>query len=403
MRRKQQPVRAKAIAVKPRRRQSAQSVKDLRRVARISKQPRQRRQRRDEAPEVPTYEPPNENTDLTSVVVDPEAARNPRSALAREIAAEAKGDDHVEYLKSKRGAIGTGVVHEVNPYDLYLKPGWNKRNFETERRKLKIDELARSIADVGVREILQGYIEDNKVYISSGWNRLLATYRAIETYEAPVRAIPVRVGRQGENDADRLLSQIINNQADPPLPFEQGLICKGLRDYGWTVEDIAKKIGKSTTSVKALIELQELPPEVQALVDANVVSAYMATLEYRKYGGNGARTIKALHRAIANAQRVGAKRVMPKHADDAADPPPAIQRRKRRSGRPNTDDRRNSVSALVEANRQGEIIERNVKEEYVLVRYSLSVYDTIAVIAEIPDENEADDEIVDDADPELQT
>jgi hypothetical protein len=44
-----------------------------------------------------------------------------------------------------------------------------------------------------------------------------------------------------------------------------------------------------------------------------------------------------------------------------------------------------------------------VKEEYVLVRYSLSVYDTIAVIAEIPDENEADDEIVDDADPELQT
>lgn len=342
----------------------------------------------------PTYEPPVEEDHVESsenVVVDVEQARIPRSENAQLVAEQAKGMEQVEMIR-RRGA-GSGGVFDLNPYDLWLEPGWNVRNFNTRQRKANLSELSRSITAIGVREALLAYIKDDKIVIYQGWNRLLATYHAIEQ-GAPVKAIPVRFGRSGESDADRTLSQLVNNGVRSDLtPFEKGIGIKRMVNFGWQLPEIANSMGKSVTNVKGLLDLQALPMSLQALVADGTVSAYYATKAYRDADENEEKALHELHTAIANAKEQGAKRVMPKHGEDA--PPRRARaggggrgvgggRRRRREITTTTND---IIPQLVEIIRRARF-EKVVEENTVLMSFTVDDFNTLAVLAELPEDYE---------------
>lgn len=346
----------------------------------------------------PTYEPPIEDVDLSQVIVDVEEARIPRSETANAIAALAKGVEPVaEQLKSRKA--GSSVVFDINPYDLWMKPGWNQRNFQTPQRKAIIAGLGRSISKIGVRETLIAHIEGDKIYVDSGWNRLFATYYAIEVLGAEVKGIPVRFGRQGENEADRMLSQIVNNDGTQLTPYEQGLVIKQLIAMAWNIPEIASKLGRSITNVKGLLDLQELPTDIRLLVDDGTVSAYFATKAYRDADEDEAKTLRTLHSAITKAREMGSDRVMPKHAENA----PLRRTRSNAGGRRETPSPPviappDSIPRIIEILR-GAWFERDDDEGIVLMKFPVDVFDDLAVLAELPETDtgiappEAEDEI----------
>ena len=267
------------------------------------------------AESAPTYEPEGDRIDSSNVIVDVEEARQPKSDLAKSIAARAKGPAQVVHIKKARA--GGGAIFDLNPYDLRLEPGWNLRNFDSPKRKEAIASLALSISKIGVQETLIAHIVGDNIFVHSGWNRLLATYHAIEVLGAEIRGIPVRLSKAGENEADLMLSQIINNTQSGLTVTEQGAVIKKLVGFGWEIKDIASKLGRSETSVKNLLGLQELPLEIRKLVESGTVSAYFANKAYRDAGENDEAALLTLRSAMENAAAKGATRVLPMHAAGA--------------------------------------------------------------------------------------
>ncbi len=379
-----------ATGMKPKTRKRLPARKELRKMAKTKPE-----RHSTPSPDADiTYEPAeDDHLDSSSVVVDVILARTPRSDNAKTIASQIKGPEQIDAVKSRRA--GSGGIFEINPYDLYLEEGWNVRNFETPSRKANIARLASSISAIGVKETLLAHIKDGKIYVHSGWNRLLATYHAIEQ-GAPIVSVPVRFGRASEDDADRTLSQLVNNGVRSDLtPWERGKAIKRMVNFGWQPSALAEAMGKSVTNVNHLLSLQGLPMPMQELVSSGVISSYYAQKVYRETGENEELTMQQLHSAIERARAKGSARVMPKHAnpEDYEEPPPRRERKGgggRRKRSTSTPDTKTETAPVYDVPLLIQILhraraERDEEAGTVLVVFKDTDFDELAVLANFPE------------------
>src|ERR1700674_5839547 len=99
----------------------------------------------------------------------------------------AKADTGIKSL-----AQGRTDVFKVDPRVLVIKDGWNSRDFNDPENLEHVDNLAQSIAAVGVKQPLTVFFENGKCYVSDGECRLRGAMRAIEHYKADLRTVPVQ-------------------------------------------------------------------------------------------------------------------------------------------------------------------------------------------------------------------
>lgn len=260
-------------------------------------------------------------TDLaaTAVLVDFAAASRPVSGLAKQIAADAAA--RLEMEKKKGGiqglAAGRQDMFRINPYLLAIKADWNSREMTDPANLAHIDALARSIAEVGVKEPLTVYSEGGILYVSNGHSRLLAVFRAIEVYGAEIKTIPVKTEDKYASEADRILTQIISNSGKPLTPFEQGKVFKKLIALGWSEKQIAEKAALSVTRVVQLLELQSAPEAVKDMVRNGRVSATLAWQTIKAAEGDDRKVVQELSTALATAQTQGKAKATAKHLSSA--------------------------------------------------------------------------------------
>lgn len=209
-------------------------------------------------------------------------------------------------------ALGRSDIYRLAPLDLHVKDGWNSRETDDPSNAEHIDNLARSIAEVGVKEPLTVYWENSRAWVSDGHCRLAATLRAIEVYGADIKSIPVKTEDRYTNEADRVFSQIVRNSGKQLTPFEQGKVFLRLLDFGWTEKDIATKSGRSQTWVTNCLRLQAQPEEVKSMVRAGVVSAHLAS-SVAKDSADDAKTVETLNHAVETAKAAGKTRATAKH------------------------------------------------------------------------------------------
>lgn len=222
----------------------------------------------------------------------------PQSELAKSIFSKALVGKNVREL-----AQGRSDIHRVNPYNLTIKDGWNSRDTASVENQDHIDALALSIAEHGVQEPLTVYGEDGVLIVTDGHCRLLATYKAIETYGAEILTVPVKTELKGAGEPERLLSQIIRNSGKPLAPLESGRVCKRLTDFGWSIEAVAKKTAMSIAKVNSLLELHAAPQAIKDQINSGLVSPTLAASVIRKNGEIGAITI--LESAVSSAKERG--------------------------------------------------------------------------------------------------
>lgn len=142
-------------------------------------------------------------------------------------------------------------------------PNQPRKHFEQDA----LDELAESIEQSGI-------IQPLVVRKISGGYRLIAGERRFRAAQiAKLHEVPVVVREVSDSEAFTL-ALIENIQREDLNPIEEAEAYRHLtEDYGFTHEDVAKRVGRARTSVSNTLRLLALPEQARTLVRHNELSA----------------------------------------------------------------------------------------------------------------------------------
>jgi ParB family chromosome partitioning protein len=130
-----------------------------------------------------------------------------------------------------------------------------------------IKSLADSLADAGVvQPLIVRPLPDGRYELIAGERR----WRAAR--EARLQTVPAIVREEGE--AERLQTALIENMAREDLnPVDEARACAALvEDLGLSREELARRVGRSRSSISNLIRLLDLPDDVLDLLAAGDLS-----------------------------------------------------------------------------------------------------------------------------------
>lgn len=200
---------------------------------------------------------------------------------------------------------GRSDLHRVDPRILIIDAADDYRDQGPELDE-HVDELAQSIAKIGVKKPIEVRLEDGKLVVKEGRCRTRAAIRAIEHYKADLKTVPVISVDRYANDEDLILNQVIGNSGKPFSTMEKAKIFKKLLDMGWQQSDIAEKTGMSNGRISQILGLLTMPVAVQQMVSAGHVSPSLAQATV-KAADTPAKAAETLQAAVDKASAEGRK------------------------------------------------------------------------------------------------
>lgn len=215
----------------------------------------------------------------------------------------------------KDGEVRRADAMKVQLEDLHEEPGFNLRT-EGEALEASISSLAEFVAAGGqippleVRPRAEG-----GVWLVDGHRRRRALLKLDAEGRLPRTPnkdrpevleawVPV-IAFEG-SDADRVARIITSQENEKLSPLELAEGYKRLRAFGWSVEQIAAKVGKTRQHVEQVLTVGNANTDVQNLVAAGHVSATTAAQVVREHGDGAGKVLGA---ELVRAQASGKKRV----------------------------------------------------------------------------------------------
>lgn len=226
------------------------------------------------------------------------------SDLGKKIAARAAGRTG----GIKNLAEGRSDVHKLNPVHIEIESGFNIRDFDNDPIVIEhVDNLAQSIAQIGVQRPLKVRNKGNRFILVDGECRLRATIRAIDFYGAEIHTVPVIIADRSMNDADATLGLLVENSGLDVTPLGKGEAVKRLINFGWSKEEVATKSGMSKSRIGQLLDLVGLGSEVQALIKDGTLTATAALGVAREVHFDDAKIVERVKAAVEAKQSAPAK------------------------------------------------------------------------------------------------
>lgn len=213
----------------------------------------------------------------------------------------------------KDGEVRRADAMKVKLEDLHEEPGFNLRT-EGAALETSIELLAEFIAEGGQIPPLEVRPRaDGGVWVVDGHRRRRALLKLDAAGRLPrtpskdntdVLEAWVSVIAFEGSDADRV-ARIISSQENEKLsPLELAEGYKRLRAFGWTSDQIAKKVGKTRQHVEQVITVGNANTDVQNLIAAGQVSATTAVHAVRQHGDAAGQVLSsALEKAQANGKK----------------------------------------------------------------------------------------------------
>lgn len=271
-----------------------------------------------------------------TVITDFAIASTPKSEVAQRLAAEAREQLAKVSLpeNKKKGTLrtltasGSGELFQLNPYLISIHEGWNCRDLSSQDNIDHIDDLARNIAQIGVKQPLTVVLNGKEPFLTDGHCRLLATFRAIEVYGAEISAVPVIVESGLVDEPDRKLSQIVKNSGKRPSVIEMGrLFADMYENFKWTPEKIADRLGNMTAArVSQMIEfMKNSNNTINSMITKGEISHTLASDILRESGNNPEDAAQVLTEAVENAKAEGKTKATKKHVADKITPKVAMK------------------------------------------------------------------------------
>ena len=224
-------------------------------------------------------------------------------------------------VKKAMGDVGAKSrdLWQVPLADIRKLDGFNVR-VRDEAYLAHLRSIANSIRTNGFwpSHPLEGYVANeggsNVIYLTGGYTRFEATLIA-NSEGAEIPCLPMVIAPQGTSIEDLTIALIKGNEGKPLTPYECGVVCKRLINFGWDTQQIAARLDLSTVYIDGLLMLVAAPNEIRMMVQSGQVSATMAIQALRDYGSE---TIRHLETGLAKAKASGGHRVTSKHMPFAA-------------------------------------------------------------------------------------
>lgn len=206
----------------------------------------------------------------------------------------------------KDGDIKRADAMKILLSDIHEEPGFNLRR-DGEDLESSIEALCGFILDGGQLPPLEVRPRaEGGVWLVDGHRRSRALRQAVEQgYPAADEDgnLWVSVVAFTGNDADRVARVITSQEGRKLEPLELATGYKRLIAFGWTVDQVAKAVGKTRQHVEQMLTLSSANSDVLRMVEAGTVAPATAVEMVRKHGeGAGAVLTEELGKAQAQGK-----------------------------------------------------------------------------------------------------
>lgn len=158
-------------------------------------------------------------------------------------------------------------LYHVDPRTILVVEGWNPRRAEN----FSLDDLLPSIKENGVLIPLRiKRNRDGALELRDGERRYRAVMQLIDE-GVPILTVPC-ILEKSANDADLLLNAMIANTGKPFTALEEAEGFRRFLAWGWSVDQLAQRIGKSAGTVRNSLALLDAAPEVVSALQNGTVS-----------------------------------------------------------------------------------------------------------------------------------
>ena len=211
---------------------------------------------------------------------------------------------------------GARDMFSVPPSMICVEEGHNPRRYDLAENQAHLDELKRSIAQIGVQVPLLVRFDipspgkKKTALLVDGECRLRAVLELIaEGLE--IRSVPV-IQVEGKSETERLLLAITANTGKPLSKWELGEAFRRLIRFGWSEADVSKKTGYTGRFVAEAVELADAPEEIKHLLSAAAVTPSLALATLRTNGSEATAILKKrVEVAKANGQTTAKREKSP--------------------------------------------------------------------------------------------
>ncbi|MFW6272312.1 MAG: ParB/RepB/Spo0J family partition protein, partial [bacterium] len=204
--------------------------------------------------------------------------------------------------------------------------GWNPRvSFGDE----KDEELKNSIIENGILIPLR--VKKNgseKFELIDGERRLRAVRKAIEEGNE-IESVPCIFEKKNLNQIDGMITALLANEGKPLAPSEEAEAYQRLRNWGLSVEKIAKKVGKSVPAIYNKLKLVDASPEVKEAVNNKNITQTKAHEIIQSSNGNIEEQNSKLNEVVVNGEGDGRKN--PKQENNGNDGEKKSKKKARKS------------------------------------------------------------------------
>lgn len=211
-----------------------------------------------------------------------------------------------QMAEAKTGGIRKMTIFQIPEDMIHVRDGFNARNFDTEQNQLHVQELAVSIAKVGVLEPLTVTVDDDgSIYLVNGECRLRAVRWLKEQGAEVADLLPVMGQANGSNE-DLLAAQLLRNSGKPFTLLEYADLFQRMRDAGHDNEAIGEKVGMTGERVRQILTLQRATKKVRGLIADELVTptlAQRAIAEGRKPGDVERLLMEAVQIAMSSGRK----------------------------------------------------------------------------------------------------
>lgn len=210
-------------------------------------------------------------------------------------------------MNLKSLSSGRTDLLSINPAIITVDPSYNVRKFDPVNDE---DDkgLIESIRHNGVRTPLTIRLVQNEVVVVAGHRRLAAVKLLLDA-GVEIKTLPCMPELRNTSDADRDLDLITSNSGKPLTGIEKSMVYARLAKYGWSEEQIAKRVGVSSQHVRDMLTLHVVPEPIKEMIEAGAVSASLAVKTVRSEGEDAT---EVLEKAVTTAKADGKAKVTPK-------------------------------------------------------------------------------------------
>lgn len=191
-----------------------------------------------------------------------------------------------------------------DPRLIEIEEGFNPRDFTSTLMVERLQHMAASIEQNGVKVPLTVVWRNDRVILRDGETRLRAV-RMLLDRGVEVKAVPCQAEDRHANEEDQIASLILRNDGQQLSMLEQATVYKRLLALGLNESDAARKCGVSASHVNQCLTLYSAPIEVREMVKQGEVSASLAVRTVRREKEEAA---PVLREAVKRAKDEGKKK-----------------------------------------------------------------------------------------------